>query len=235
MNISIKNLTKSYANHLVLDDVSIEIKDMGTIGIIGESGCGKSTLLRQLAGIETPEKGEIMVNGLSPINDRNLYQEKIGVVFQKHNLFPHLSLKNNISLILQKTKKMSKKQADEKALELLKRLFIDGIAEKKPNKVSGGQAQRCSIARALATEPELILLDEPTASLDPILSNEVLKAVNELKNEGVKFVFVTHEVSFLKEFADYIIFFKDGKICEHGEVSCLKNPKTDELRAFLHI
>lgn len=234
MNISIKNLTKSYLNHIVLDDISIEINNMSTIGIIGESGCGKSTFLRQLAGIETPDKGEIIINELSPITQRKLYQEKIGVVFQKHNLFPHLTLKNNISLILQKTKKMPKDKAEAEAMMLLKRLFIDAVADKKPSKVSGGQAQRCSIARALATKPELIFLDEPTASLDPILTNEVLKSVSKLKKEGVKFVFVTHEISFLKEFADYIIFFKDGKIMEHGNVSCLKNPKTEQLRRFLN-
>ena len=235
MNISLKNLTKKYDNQLVLDDVNLEIENMGAIGVIGESGCGKSTLLRLLTGIETPDNGEIIVNGLSPINNRIEFQEKIGVVFQKHNLFPHLTLKENISLILRKTKKLDKTTADAEALELLKRLFIDSEADKKPSQVSGGQAQRASISRALSTKPELIFLDEPTAALDPILTKEVLKAVTQLKNDGIKFVFVTHEISFLKEFADYIIFFKNGKVCEHGEVACLKNPRTEELKAFLHI
>lgn len=233
MKISIKNLTKKYANQLVLNDVNLEIEDVTTIGIIGESGCGKSTLLRQLAGIETPDTGSIFIDGVSPINDRIAFQQKIGVVFQKHNLFPHLSLKENISLILRKTQKLDKIQADENSMLLLKRLFIDKEADKKPRQVSGGQAQRCSIARAVATDPELIFLDEPTAALDPILTKEVLKAVKALKNDGINFIFVTHEISFLRDFADYIVFFKNGIICEHGHVDCLKNPTTPELKQFL--
>ncbi len=235
MNLAIHNLTKTYGSQTVLDQVNLEIKNFGTIGIIGESGCGKSTLLRQLAGIETPDTGEILINSLSPIKDRIAFQERIGVVFQKHNLFPHLTLKENVSLILRKAKKLDKTTADEKAMELLKKLFIDKEAEKRPSMVSGGQAQRCSIARALVTQPELIFLDEPTAALDPLLTKEVLKAVTELKDDGIKFIFVTHEISFLKEFADYIIFFKKGKICEHGPVTCLQNPKTKELEEFLNI
>ncbi len=235
MNITINNLTKKYDNQVVLDDVCINVQNVGTIGIIGESGCGKSTLLRQLAGIETPDSGTIDINGISPITNKIAFQEKIGVVFQKHNLFPHLTLKENISLIIRKTKKLDKSDADNKALDLLKKLFIENEANKKPSMVSGGQAQRCSIARALSTDPELIFLDEPTAALDPILTSEVLKSVTTLKNEGINFIFVTHEISFLKNIADYIIFFKNGRICEHGVASCLLNPKTKELQEFLHI
>ncbi len=235
MNIVIQNLTKKYNNQVVLDNINIESTDIGSIGIIGESGCGKSTLLRLLSGIETPDTGEIFINDISPITERIPFQKKIGVVFQKHNLFPHLTLKENISLILRKTKKMDKVEADEKSIALLKKLYIENEADKRPAHVSGGQAQRASIARALANEPELIFLDEPTAALDPILTKEVLKSVIELKEDGINFIFVTHEISFLKKFADYIIFIKDGQVCEHGEVSCLQNPKTIELQHFLNL
>lgn len=234
MDIKIKSLYKSYPKtNSVLKDINLDIKNVSCVGIIGESGCGKSTLLRQLAGIEDPDSGSIEINSISPIAQKRLFQSKIGMVFQQHNLFPHLSIHKNITLILDKI--LKKKNADKRADEVLKQLFIYDERDKKPSEISGGQAQRASIARALATNPELIFLDEPTAALDPILTDEVLKAVTELKNNGINFIFVTHEISFLKKFADYIIFFQKGVICEHGEISCLKNPKTDELKAFLSI
>ncbi len=234
MNIQIQNVFKSYPKtENVLDDVSIEIKNVFCVGIIGESGCGKSTLLRQLSGIESPDSGEIQIDGISPITQKNLFQSKIGVVFQQHNLFPHLSIHKNITLILEKILKQNKEQARSRADEVLKQLFIYGEKDKKPNEISGGQAQRASIARALSTNPKLIFLDEPTASLDPLLTSEVLKAVQQLKSVGINFIFVTHEISFLKDFADYVIFMKNGKICEHGEISRLQNPETKELQQFL--
>ncbi len=235
MKLSISNLTKVYGNQTVLEDISLDISNYSSIGIIGESGCGKSTLLRQLAGIEQPTSGEIEINGISPINDNIKFKDKISVVFQKHNLFPHLSIKDNITLILHKIKKQDKAISEQTAMNLLKRLSIDKEADKKPHEVSGGQAQRASIARALSTDPQLMFLDEPTAALDPILTQEVLKAVVSLKNDGRDFIFVTHEIAFLKEFADYVIFLKDGKIFEHGDRECLTSPKTKELANFLRI
>lgn len=236
MDIRIDNLVKSYAktDHAI-KGIDIEINHMSCLGIIGESGCGKSTLLRQLAGIENPDSGKIMINGISPISQKKLFQPQIGVVFQQHHLFPHLSIHRNITLILEEIRKQSKEYANERADEVLKQLYIYDEKDKKPSEVSGGQAQRASIARALSTNPELIFLDEPTAALDPILTGEVLKAVTKLKEEGIEFIFVTHEISFLKEFADYIIFMKNGEICEHGEVSCLLNPKTKALQEFLRV
>ncbi len=233
MHIKISGLSKSYAGQKVLDGIDVDISGYKSIGIIGESGCGKSTLLRQLTGIEMPDSGQVQIDAFSPIKDKEAFLQKIGIVFQKHNLFPHLTLKGNITLILNKIKKLDKQAASDKADLLLKRLFIENESGKKPSQVSGGQAQRGSIARALAGDPDYIFLDEPTAALDPILTGEVLKAVTELKNDGINFVFVTHEISFLKEFAEYIIFMKDGKVCEHGEVSCLQNPKTKQLSEFL--
>ncbi len=235
MNIEITNVTKKYGGQTVLDDVSLVLENKSAIGIIGESGCGKSTLLRQLSGIEDPDAGSILINGISPITQKKEFREKIGVVFQKHNLFPHLTVRKNISLILSKIKKIDKATADMTTMTLLKRLYIENEADKKPNEISGGQAQRASIARALATDPQLIFLDEPTAALDPLLTDEVLKAITDLKADGRDFIFVTHEIAFLKEFADYVLFFKNGKIAEHGDKSCLENPKTEELSKFLRI
>ncbi len=233
MDITIKQLSKSYGSQMILNDININLSGYNSIGIVGESGCGKSTLLRQLAGIEKPEFGEITINGISPIKNTSEFHDKIGVVFQKHNLFPHLTLKKNITIILNKIKKLSKEEANNKADEILKQLFIENEADKKPHEVSGGQAQRGSIARALATDPEIIFLDEPTAALDPLLTKEVLKAVTELKSDGRSFIFITHEISFLKEFADYVIFLKNGRVFEHGDIETLQSPKTIELSKFL--
>lgn len=237
MNLTIKNLSKNYNDIAILKNINIniDIEKVSAIGIIGESGCGKSTLLRQLAGIEAPDVGEILINGISPILNKKEFREKIGFVFQKHNLFPHLTVKENITLILSKIKKQDKTFVDEKVNLLLKQLFIEKEANRKPDEISGGQAQRASIARTLSTDPEIIFLDEPTAALDPILTNEVLKSVKNLKQDGRNFIFVTHEISFLKEFADFVIFLKNGEICEYGDNSCLYNPKTEELSKFLSI
>lgn len=235
MKLIIDKLNKSYNGSTILSDISIDINNVSSVGIIGESGCGKSTLLRQLAGIENPDSGQILINGVSPITDKSQFQSRIGYVFQKHNLFPHLSVKKNITLILTKSKKMDRHSAEEKADEVLKRMFIEKEADKLPHQISGGQAQRASIARALATDPELIFLDEPTAALDPVLTNEVLKSVESLKNDGKDFIFVTHEISFLKNFADYVIFLKNGSVSEQGYADCLDAPKTKELKEFLKI
>lgn len=235
MILDIKGLNKFYNGIHILKDINLIVDNKMSIGIIGESGCGKSTLLRQLAGIENPDSGEISINGLSPLKDKQAFQKNIGYVFQKHNLFPHLSLRDNIILILKNIKKLDKKTSEEIADKVLKKMFIENEANKLPNQVSGGQVQRASIARALATDPELIFLDEPTAALDPILSNEVFKAVQTLRNDGREFIFITHQMSFLKDFADYIIFMKNGVICEHGPVNCLENPLTNELKQFLSI
>ena len=234
MKLTIHNLSKGYNGHEILKNINLEIT-ASSIGIIGESGCGMSTLLRQLAGIETPDQGEIWVNGISPIQDRKAFQENIGYVFQKHNLFPHLTIRENILLILEKIKKIHPGEAAIIADQVLEKLHIKEIEHKRPNRISGGQAQRASIARALATNPQLVFLDEPTAALDPILTDEVLHAVNELKQDGRDFLFVTHEIDFLKQFADFIIFLKDGTVCEYGSAECLEQPKTRELGEFLKI
>lgn len=233
MNLELKHVSKYY-DQKILDNLTLALHDVHSIGIIGESGCGKSTLLRLLAGMEYPEEGSIEVNQRKVERKFSKeYQNKIGYVFQKHNLFPHLSIKDNIVLILHKIRKMEKQEAERIAIEVLTKLHLEAQLDKKPNRVSGGQAQRASIARALSTDPELIFLDEPTAALDPILTGEVLNAILELKDTGKDFIFVTHEIAFLKGFADYVIFMDKGKIVEHGSIACLASPKTEQLRSFL--
>ncbi|GAA0180693.1 amino acid ABC transporter ATP-binding protein [Clostridium sediminicola] len=235
MKIELNNISKSYDDKLILKDLNINISNITSLGIIGESGCGKSTLLRQLSGIEIADEGTIIVNNIKLVqNSLKEYHDKIGYVFQKHNLFPHLSIKNNILLILERIKKMDKSQANKKCDEVLEEFYLIDIAKQKPNKVSGGQAQRASIARAFVTSPELVFLDEPTAALDPILTKEVLDSVQILKNKGTEFIFVTHEMEFLKKFADYFIFMDKGEIIEHGYMSYLDNPKTQKLRKFMN-
>ena len=233
MKISLRNITKYY-DKKVLDDISIEIDGYSSVAIIGLSGCGKSTLLRLISGIEFPQTGEIQINEWK-VTKENIkeYQNHLGFVFQKHNLFPHLTLKKNITVILEKVKGHSKEEAEQRAEELLTMLHLSDEMNKRPANVSGGQAQRASIARALSTKPSLLILDEPTASLDPILTHEVLMEIKHLKSMGKDFIFVTHELNFVKNFADYVIFIDSGKIEEHGEVSILSNPSTNKLKAFM--
>lgn len=235
MNIKIEKLTHKYKNQTVIDDLSINLQNVRSVGIIGASGCGKSTLMRILSGIENPILGEILINDLSPRIDKQEFQNKIGYVFQKHNLFPHLTIFENLMLIMEKIKKMDKTDAEKRAKELLCQFQIEDNANKKPSEVSGGQAQRASIARAISTNPEIIFLDEPTASLDPLLTKEVLNSVKTLKKSGIEFIFITHEMDFLKDFADLVIFMEKGKIIEFGEIDILKNPKTEKLQQFLAI
>lgn len=234
MKLNLNNISMSYGKLKVLKDISLNIDNYNAVAVIGSSGCGKSTLLRLLAGIEFPLQGEISINNLQVIHSTvKEYQKHIGFVFQDHNLFAHLSLKRNITLILEKCRQISPKDAEEKADSLLKMLQLEEQANKLPRHVSGGQSQRASIARALSTDPDILLLDEPTASLDPILTHEVLKSIKNLKSIGKDFIFVTHELSFVKHFADYYIYIDDGKIIEHNTIDMLSSPQTDELLQFM--
>ncbi len=233
MKIKLDHVSKYY-DRKILDDLSLELEDVHALGIIGASGCGKSTLLRLLAGMERPQEGSIEVNGrrLQEGTVRE-YQNEIGYVFQKHNLFPHLTILENLVLILNKIKKVPGKEAKARAKQMLEQLHLKEEMNKRPDSISGGQAQRASIARALCTDPKLIFLDEPTAALDPVLTGEVLKAIRELKGSGKDFIFVTHELKFLRNFADHIIFLDKGKIVEEGPISCLWHPQTELLRNFV--
>jgi polar amino acid transport system ATP-binding protein len=231
MKLVIENLKHSY-DVQVLNDLNFKLNKYKSIGIIGVSGSGKSTLIRLLSGMEKPTSGSIMINNINVIGNDE-YKKKVGFVFQNHNLFPHLTLKKNITLVLEKTRGKTKAEAEKIAMCRLKQMHLSDQVNKIPKNVSGGQAQRASIARALSVNPDIIFLDEPTASLDPILTNEVLTAVEELRDSGKEFVFVTHVMSFVKDFANYVIYMHKGHIHEHGLPKMLDNPKTEELKEFM--
>lgn len=230
MKIKIQNVSHQYDVE-VLKTLSFTLEGYRSIAIIGASGSGKSTLLRLLSGLEKPSQGTIQIDDLNVRDEQ--YRKQIGFVFQNHNLFPHLSLERNISLILEKTRGYQKAKAIEIAKDYLTRVRLQDQMYKLPKNVSGGQAQRASIARAFSLDPELVFLDEPTASLDPVLSFEVLQTVKELRGSGKNFIFVTHVLSFVRDFADYVIFMDQGKIIEHGPVSILEKPVTDELKNYM--
>jgi ABC-type polar amino acid transport system ATPase subunit len=230
MKIDIKGLTHTYDVE-VLNIKDYVLENHKSVAIIGVSGSGKSTLIRLLSGLEIPSAGMIKINGFDVRNEE--YRKKIGFVFQNHNLFPHLTLKTNISLILEKTRGLSKEESENTAMHYLKLLHLEDQWHKIPKNVSGGQAQRASIARALSMNPDIIFLDEPTSALDPILTHEVLTAIEELKDIGKDFIFVTHVMSFVKDFADYVIFMEGGQIIEHGSPTILDHPKTEELKLFM--
>ncbi len=230
MKIEVKALSHTY-DVQVLDDINLVLDEYKAVAIIGVSGSGKSTLLRILSGLEQPTRGEVFVNGRS-VKEPG-YKKTVGFVFQNHNLFPHLSLLENITLILEKTRGMSKEEAHAIAMENLRLMSLEDQVNKVPKNISGGQAQRASIARALSVNPETIFLDEPTSSLDPILTHEVLTAVENLRNIGKGFIFVTHVISFVRDFADYVIFMHEGKIIEQGPPTFLDNPQEEATKAFM--
>jgi len=184
-----------------------------------------------MSGLEKPTSGEIYIDDQNVLEPN--YKKHIGFIFQHHNLFPHLSLEENITLVLEKTRGVDKLTAKETAHKYLSLLHLEDQVYKKPKNVSGGQAQRASIARALSVDPSTIFMDEPTASLDPILTFEVLSAVQELRGLGKNFVFVTHVLSFVRDFADYVIFMNEGQISEHGTPDILDHPRTQALKDFM--
>jgi polar amino acid transport system ATP-binding protein len=231
MKIELKDLSHTYDVE-VLHQLNLTLEKYNSVAIIGVSGSGKSTLIRIMSGLEQPTYGEVFINDMS-VKDKE-YRDHVGFVFQSHNLFPHLTLKKNITLVLEKTRGIEKEEADKIAMKHLTQLHLEDQVNKLPKNVSGGQAQRASLARALSINPDIIFLDEPTSSLDPILTHEVLTAVEELKQLGKKFVFVTHVMSFVHDFADYVIFMDNGNIVEQGPPSMLDNPKTEEFKAFMH-
>lgn len=230
MKINIQNLTHQYDVE-VLKSLTFQLEGYRSIAIIGASGSGKSTLLRLLSGLEKPSQGSISINDINVKEET--YRKLVGFVFQNHNLFPHLTLERNISLILEKTRGYQKAKAIEIARDYLTKVRLSDQMYKLPKNVSGGQAQRASIARAFSLDPEIVFLDEPTASLDPILTHEVLQAVKEFKASGKNFIFVTHILSFVRDFADYVIFMDQGQIIEHGPVALLEKPETDALKNYM--
>ena len=230
MKIDIKHISHSYDVE-VLHNLVFQLEGFKSVAIIGISGSGKSTLLRLMSGLEKPTSGQIEMDNVDVLDPE--YKKNIGFIFQSHNLFPHLTLLDNITIVLEKTRGMSKQDARDTAIKYLELLHLGDQVHKAPRNVSGGQAQRASIARALSVNPDTIFMDEPTASLDPILTYEVLSAVEELKGLGKNFVFVTHVLSFVRDFADYVIFMDKGFIVEHGTPEILDHPEDPAFQAFM--
>ena len=235
--IELKNVNKWFDKFQALKDINLEVNQQEKIVICGPSGSGKSTLIRCINRLEEHQDGEIIVDG-KEISENTKDLEKIraevGMVFQQFNLFPHLSVIENLTLGPIKALGISKKEAMERALYFLERVKIPEQAFKKPNLLSGGQQQRVAIARALCLEPEIMLFDEPTSALDPEMIAEVLEVILDLANDGMTMVVVTHEMGFAKKAADKIIFMDEGKILEENIPSnFFKNPKTHRSKKFL--
>lgn len=235
--IEIKNVSKWFGDFQVLTDVNETIERGQTVVICGPSGSGKSTLLRCVNGLEPYQEGEIIVDDISLSDPRtNLYKlrENIGMVFQRFELYPHMTALQNISLAPMKVRKWPKQKAEQKAMELLKRVGIPDKADAYPANLSGGQQQRVAIARSLAMEPRYMMFDEPTSALDPEMIKEVLDVMANLAKEGMTMLCVTHEMGFAREVADEIIFMDFGKIVERGTYEeFFNNPKSERAKEFL--
>jgi len=236
--IEIKNLSKWYGKFKVLDNINEIIHRNQVIVICGPSGSGKSTLLQCLNGLERFQEGDVVIDGTS-LSDSSTniikIRQRIGKVFQRFELYPHLTALQNITLAPIKVKKLSKKDATRKAMELLERVGIKNQANKYPGFLSGGQQQRVAIARALAMEPNIMLCDEPTSALDPEMIQEVLDVMIDLAKSGMTMIVVTHEMSFAKDVADEIIFMDEGRIIERATDSAFfENPKTQRARSFIN-
>ena len=236
--IEVKNLKISFGDLHVLKDVSIDIKKGEKIVIIGPSGSGKSTFLRCINRLENPSGGQILFEGTdmcNPKTDLNAARQKMAMVFQHFNLFPHLTVKQNITIAPVTLKLKSQEEADKDAMRLLERVGLQDKADVYPSTLSGGQKQRIAIVRALAMNPEVILFDEPTSALDPEMVGEVLNVIKDLANEGMTMLVVTHEMGFAREVADKVLFMDGGYIEEQGTPEQIfQNPKSDRLKQFLN-
>lgn len=238
--LEIKHLQKIYNNeHLVLDDVSLQVQKGEVVVILGPSGCGKSTLLRCINGLESTQGGEILFNGERinhPKTKWNLIRQHIGMVFQSYDLFPHMSVMENILLGPIKVQRRNKQEAEAQALMLLKRVGLEHKKNASPKELSGGQKQRVAIVRALCMNPNIMLFDEVTASLDPEMVKEVLNVILELAREGMTMLIVTHEMRFAQKVADQILFFDGGKLIEQSTPDeFFVAPKSERARKFLDI
>ena len=235
--IDVKHLSKSFGDHLVLDDISEHIYPGDKVVIIGPSGSGKSTFLRSLNLLELPSAGTITFDGVeitSPKTDIDKVRRQMGMVFQHFNLFPNMTIQRNITLAPVRTKLMSQAEADEKALQLLRRVGLEEKAGAYPNQLSGGQKQRIAIVRALAMNPKVMLFDEPTSALDPEMVGEVLAVMKELAADGMTMVVVTHEMGFAREVGSRVLFMDQGKILEQGSpAQVFGNPQNPRLQDFL--
>lgn len=235
--LKVKNLVKSFGKLQVLKGVSLNVQKGDIIAIIGPSGCGKSTFIKHLNLLEKPDQGEILFKGKNILGkdvESSRIREQIGMVFQQFNLFKNLNAIENIMLAPVTLGKLSKKEAEEKAMELLERVGLSEYAKHYPSKLSGGQQQRVAIARAMAMNPEILLFDEPTSALDPEMVGEVLKIIRDLANSGMTMLIVTHEMNFARNVSNRVLFFSEGNIREEGSPKELfENPKDERLKDFL--
>ena len=238
MNVlEVKNLRKSFEENVVLDNLSLTVPDHTATVLIGASGSGKSTLLRCINLLDTIDDGSIFLDG-KEISDPEInvdeVRKSLGMVFQSFNLFPHMSVLENITLSPIRVHKISKTQARDEAMTLLRRFDLADKADQYPDRLSGGQQQRVAIIRSIAVKPRLLLLDEVTSALDPVLVNEVLSIVRDLKSDGMAMVLATHEMGFATQVADEVCFLKDGNIIERGPASqVISAPQQDETKDFL--
>ena len=235
--IHFKRVNKWFGDLHVLKDINLDIEQGEVVVIIGPSGSGKSTLIRCINGLEGYQEGEIIVDNRS-LNDKKLnlneFRQHIGMVFQHFNLYPHMSVLNNVTLAPRKVKGIDKAEAEKEARYYLEKVGILDQAHKKPNQLSGGQQQRVAIARALAMKPKILLFDEPTSALDPEMVNEVLEVMKMLAKEGSTMVVVTHEMGFAREVADRVIFMDGGQIVEENTPDqFFTNPREERTKAFL--
>ncbi len=236
--IRVKNLTKTYGGKIhALDDVNIEISKGDVLVVVGPSGSGKSTFLRSLNLLEDPTSGQIIFEGVDITGrkvDINTHRQKMGMVFQHFNLFPHLTIMENLVLAPMKVKKMSRQQSEELAMTLLEKVGLADRAGAYPIQLSGGQKQRIAIVRALCMQPDVMLFDEPTSALDPEMVGEVLEVMKTLAGDGMTMVVVTHEMGFAREVGTRVVFMADGKIVEEAPPRFFfTNPQSDRLKDFL--
>ena len=233
----VKHLSKSFGDHQVLKDISEHIYPGDTVVIIGPSGSGKSTFLRSLNLLEEPSAGTIIFDGHEITNPKaniDFVRRKMGMVFQHFNLFANMTIKRNITLAPVRTGLMTQAEADEAAMQLLRRVGLEDKADAYPSQLSGGQKQRIAIVRALAMNPKVMLFDEPTSALDPEMVGEVLEVMKELAEGGMTMVVVTHEMGFAREVGNRILFMDEGRIVEQGSPEeVFGNPQNPRLKEFL--
>jgi polar amino acid transport system ATP-binding protein len=237
LKLKISNLSKCFGPHQALDRLALDLDHVHSLVLIGPSGGGKTTLLRVLAGLETPDTGEVELDGERiQFDEESLlhYRRTVGVVFQAFNLFPHLTALENITLPLEKVHGHAHAEAEELAMQLLRRFQLDTHARQKPAALSGGQRQRVAIARAVAIKPRVLLFDEPTSALDPEMTAEVLDMIRQLLEEGGDLILVTHEMGFAREAAERVVFLAGGRIVESGETKAVFDaPASEQCRRFL--
>jgi polar amino acid transport system ATP-binding protein len=235
--VQVEGVRKSFGDHVVLDGIDLSVKAGDVLVIIGASGSGKSTLLRCVNLLEPVDSGRIVLEGVEVTRkgaDVSAVRQRVGIVFQQFNLFPHLKVIDNLTLAARRIRKVAKGEAEERALELLRRVGLEEKARQYPHQLSGGQQQRVAIARALMMEPHVMLFDEVTSALDPELVGEVLLVMKDLADSGMTMLVVTHEMQFAREVGDYLIFIDEGRIVEQGRpAAVLDDPKEQRTQRFL--